>query len=287
MKKLLFWILTLLWIWLSFCSADTFYWNSFSCYLWTPISWYIQCNDDVLNFWNWNNITSWEYILTVEVTNWLSFEYIWGFIPYIWGVSSAYNTSSAMWYFFSCSESFPCREFNPYYYYNIVWEWLVTFTVVEFQSDIDVYYNNWNSVENITCDWTQAIDIRWLSTITSTNTFTPYYNISYTDKDNQKLIESYSKDILYLSGWLFKKTYTWDNERILTYQWSSENTFTWYVPVFDVTWTINENTWNMFNNFTDNVLTLLLSNIPIYVQWVTLIAVLFLILWIIRRFKRH
>lgn len=154
---------------------------------------------------------------------------------------------------------------------------------------INVYYNNWNSSWTIICDWTQAIEINWLSTITSTNTRTPYFNINYRDEDNQLLTESYSKDILYLKNWLFKKTYTWNNERILSYNWSESNFFTWYVPTFDIVFTGDtwEDTWNVFNNFAQNSLQVVLSNIPSYIQYVIIIMLLFFILGLARRKKRR
>ena len=271
MKKILFWILTFLWIWLSFCSA----WD-------TSID--ISLCDSQCLFTNWEN---WEFILNYSIS---SDSYL------LW---SSKDTYWNMWYWndyiysFFTSSTLPknWNTFVCFFLYNAdscswssQWWWSST-------SDIDVYYNNWNSVENITCDWTQAISINWLSTITSTNTFTPYYNISYKDEDNQSLIEFYSKSNLYLSGWLFKKTYTWDNERILTDTIESPNSsFSWYLPSFDITWSVDPNdefTWNVFNNFADNSLKVLLSNIPSYIQYVILIALLFFILGFIRKFKRR
>ena len=154
---------------------------------------------------------------------------------------------------------------------------------------INVLYNNWNSTSSITCDWTQSIAIEGLSTITNTNTFTPYFNINYRDEDNQLLTESYSKDILYLKNWLFKKTYTWNNERILSYNWSESNFFTWFVPTFNITWGIEDvsESWNIFNNFAENSVKLTLSNIPSYIQYVIIFMLLLFILWFIRRFKRR
>ena len=268
MKKLLFWILTFLLIWLSFCSALTIQ-DPELCKLYT---WTIDWPDSVV-FQDYNNSLAWNYFMwwTYDLSNWYADISI--LTEYWWEYSLDLSEES-------------------YYYYSAIifssdwcssnWWWSLT-------SDIDVYYNNWNSVENITCDWTQAIDVRWLSTITSTNTFTPYFNISYTDEDNQKLTESYSKSNLYLSGWLFKKTYTWDNERILTDTIDSPNSvFSWYIPVFDVTWSTQpiDTEYNMFNNFTDNSLKVLLSNIPSFFQYVIIFSIILMIIWIIKVFKR-
>lgn len=164
--------------------------------------------------------------------------------------------------------------------------WLFSFS---FADSINVFYNWFNDVESFTCDWDISIYLDWNYNFTESNSlFTPYFDIDYKDEDNQLLTESYDKSILYLSGWNFKKTYTWDNERILTYQVesSSDTSIVSYTPVFEITWSIDENSWNVFNNFSDNALTFLLSNIPSYIQRITLFAVLMLILWIIRRFKR-
>ena len=256
MKKILFWILTFLWIWLSFCSASV-------------------CDDiDV----NWHDC-------------WSDPNDTWCIL---WFWCNGCFSSTNSWY--DCYEQWWTQNwFDCVSTFNYIWNSCTTFwsNIINWwwssspsSSDIDVYYNNWNSVENITCDWTQAISINWLSTITSTNTFTPYYNISYTDEDNQKLTESYSKDILYLENWQFKKTYTWNNDWILTVQWSSDSTFTWYVPVFDFTGDTIVNTWNLFNNFSDNALKVLLSNIPSYIQYITIFAILVFLFSFIRRFKR-
>ena len=163
----------------------------------------------------------------------------------------------------------------------------LTWDIIESIPTIIVNYNNWNSSQEFECDWENSININWLSTLNN-DTFSPYYNIAYRDEDNQSLIESYSKDILYLN-WLFKKTYTWDNERILTSKWwGSENSFSWYLPTFEFTWWINEPTesWNIFNNFAENSVKFTLSNIPSYIQYVILLFILFFILGFIRKFRR-
>lgn len=282
MKKIIFWILTFLWIWLSFCSADFFVGRvSFAFGSPIPFWWLAE---------TYYNNTYWDY----NPIDWINTLYSWDSVLICFSDSypsaSIKDSSNNVVCDFS---NYSCCTFSQWQYFdwnlwnfilyitNNWWWWSST-------SDIDVYYNNWNSVENITCDWVQAIQINWLSTITSTNTFTPYFNISYKDEDNQSLIESYSKDILYLENWQFKKTYTWNNDWILTVQWNSENSFSWYLPTFDITWWINEvsESWNIFNNFAENSVKFTLSNIPSYIQYVILLFILFFILGFIRKFRR-
>lgn len=317
MKKILFWILTFLWIWLSFCSAS--FWDipdtMWSIYLW---SYYndtfniVPTVDNsvkiIVDDWYWvllNSFSSFTYYLFDSSFNQISIydsdsKYL--FIPswtyYVnvsWSITWTPNSDYAYQKNHNFShfsvvlpdlQYFPIFNFFETFYYNVV---QYSFSAWSSTSDIDVYYNNWNSVESITCDWTQAIEIQWLSTITSTNTFMPYFNIDYVDENNQLLTESYSKDILYLSGSAFKKTYTWNNIRILTSQWwNSESIFTWYLPTFDITWWINEVTesWNIFNNFAENSVKFTLANIPSYIQYFIILLILFLILWFVKKFKR-
>ena len=277
MKKFLFWILTFLWIWLSFCSAEfssisfeyvskwpnsSFIFNggcirssNSACMqelVYSSDSSYLVPSQSSLN--NSSVLcSSSSWISLIQITNWTWCTY------YIYSFS---EFSSVFW-----------------------WGWSST-------PEITVYYNNWQSSTGISCDWTQAIEIQGLSTITSTNTFTPYFNIDYIDENNQLLTESYSKDILYLSGTTFKKTYTWWNNNywVLTSQsWNSESIFTWYVPVFDVSGTTQpfDTEYNMFNNFADNSLKVLLSNIPWYIQYVFIIWIILLLIWIVKMLKRR
>lgn len=273
MKKLLFSILTFLWIWFSFCGAFdisepwVYFWSFWR--QWDEIS---SCREPIVFKYDWTcSKCYFSYILSTY-WNWIS------------DSSSIFNPS----YDFSFSPF--CSSDDWYYIITFVdldntWEFHTFWW--SSSSDITVFYNSWSST-TITCDWTQAIEIQWLSTITSTNTFTPYFNISYTDEDNQKLTESYSKDILYLENWQFKKTFTWNNDWILSVQWGLENSFSWYLPTFEITWWINEPTesWNIFNNFAENSLKFTLSNIPSYIQYVILLFILFFILGFIRKFRR-
>lgn len=148
-------------------------------------------------------------------------------------------------------------------------------------SDITVFYDYWHSSTSVVCNWDNSIFINWMANLSNQTTFTPFFNISYVDEDNQNLIESYSKDMLYLDNWQFKKTYTWDNQWILTVQnqwWSTPDIiFTWETLPVVVTW----NSDNVFSNFGDNALMLISSNIPWIITWW---FILFIILIIIRLF---
>lgn len=178
------------------------------------------------------------------------------------------------------SISMPCL--GMYFYW--LWYDLVSIPTPE----ITVYYNNWQTT-SIACNWDNIITIDWLSTMSSISTFTPYFNINYTDQNNQILTDSYSNSILYLSGGQFLKTYTWwsNNDWILNLVTSEDTVFTWYLPTFDVTWNITDiDTWNVFNNFAENSLTVLLSNIPNYIQYVIMFALLLFVLWIFRRLRK-
>ena len=270
MKKFLFWILTFLWIWLSFCNAQliTTQLSATSIKNWTHDFSYLNWTDCFYSSYKNDNVSFYDSSNNLIWT--LAYNTIYCNVSYF--IRSDWANSNFWLYYFS-SDSF----------------WNSSTWTCE-DKDITIYYNNWQSSTSIECDWVQAVEIQGLSTITSTNTFTPYFNIDYKDEDNQSLVESYSKDILYLSGSTFKKTYTWNNERILTSQSDSNSEFTWYLPTFDITWSIdpnNEFTWNVFNNFADNSLKVLLSNIPSYIQYVIIIALLFFILGFIRKFKRR
>lgn len=283
MKKILFWILTFLWIWLSFCSADS--WSiTFDCI--TQPAEYCQYSwSDYYNFPEYYlNETISNYCFESDIEFIIEFYNGSDFVSYLQWTNFCFDWDFNRIAFISMKFSVPYPIYPTLYYYEDS-----NSSEPSCESKyITVYYNSWNST-SIECDWVQAIEIQWLSTITSTNTFTPYYNISYTDEDNQKLIESYSKDILYLENWQFKKTYTWNNDWILSVQWNnSEDQFSWYVPVFDVTWSTQpiDTEYNMFNNFTDNSLKVLLSNIPSFFQYVLIFSIILMIIWIVKVFKR-
>ena len=290
MKKVLFWILTFLWIWLSFCSAVSINCpspvtlsSSNPCYSWQPS---IDCYYLDLDYEWWIEADSYQVFVKYN-SNWSLYSLevsdpLWYSTPRWRNINLTNSDWVSSWYFCFVDSliynSLTNDDYKAYYFLPKESWWSSS-------SDITVYYNSWSST-TIECDWTQAIEIQGLSTITSTNTFTPYFNIDYIDENNQLLTESYSKDVLYLSGTTFKKTYTWNNERILTSQWTPESIFTWYTPVFDVTWQVSLDTWNVFNNFADNSLKVLLSNIPAYIQYITIWFILLFLFWFIRRFKK-
>ena len=221
------------------------------CFWISPGPWYSSDIRFLMDWWIWNNLF---YISqNWYITNWYLFA---------WPVL----LNATIWFDYSW---WSCPEPEP--------------------SSINVFYNNDNSSSSIVCDWDNAIYIDWLSTITDTNTFTPYYNINYRDEDNQLLTESYSKSILYLSGWTFKKTYTWNNDWVLNNLWiSKDSSFSWYLPTFDITgWITNvTDSWNIFNNFAENGFKVLLSNIPSYIQYVIMILLLFFIIWIVKKIRK-
>jgi len=308
MKKRLFSIIAFLWIWLSFCSAEnvsnliTFVWSWHIDY--AGVAWTTSFVN-LLNIWT----DYWTYCINL---------YNWTFS--VWNIVALWFANSSVWTpnnnYFLYSDQFSnyiCLYWNKSYL-NVWNRCLTTSQCIQnltFSADyeifklntlldesittscpsssIDVLYNNENSSTTITCDWDNVIQIDWLSTITAINKRTPYFNINYRDQDNQSLVESYSNNNLYLSGWLFKKTYTWDNEWILTIQWNNNNSFSWYMPTFDITGWINDITdsWNIFNNFAENSVKFTLSNIPSYIQYVIIIMLLLFIIWFIRKFKRR
>jgi hypothetical protein len=150
--------------------------------------------------------------------------------------------------------------------------------------------NNWD-VQSFSCEW-QTINISWNAVFDWEETYniiTPILN--YIDQDNQVISEEYNNNQLYLS-WKYIKTYTWwsNNYYLLTpyIEETEEITHIVYTPTFDVTWTTQEigETWNIFNNFSDNALKVLLSNIPSYIQYVTIFLILIFLFSFLRRFKR-
>lgn len=89
---------------------------------------------------------------------------------------------------------------------------------------------------------------------------------------------------LYIN-WNNSISYTW--EQYLSLTDSDCWTFEGYTPTFDVTWTIQEvsESWNIFTNFAQNSLQVLLSNVPNYIQYIIIIMLLFFVLGIIRKIK--
>ena len=266
MKKLL---ISIFWIffWLSsFCSALTIQ-DPEVCVLYT---WNIDWPDSV-TFQDWNVSNAWSYVLAwnYDLTNWFPDMAI--LTQYWWEFSLDFYEESYYYYAMMLFPSEWCSQ---------SWWWSSS-------SDITVFYDYGLSSSVIECDWNNSIYINSLAYISWT-TFSPFFNINYVDQDNQIITNSYNKDMLYLSGWKFHKTYTWDdNKWILSVVNNFESSFTWYLPTFDVTWNITEiDTWNVFNNFAENSLTVLLSNIPNYIQYVIMFALLLFVLWIFRRLRK-
>lgn len=278
MKKLLIWIFAFFIGFVSFSSA---------------VDYVVNCP----NLWGWNSN---DY----EVWNWDSFVVSWWVLfsnNSCWAISFYSDCSSfitedlegTFFYFpwsttlYACASDSVCSD-NSFFMYSIYWSCDYLWWWSSSSSDIIVYYNNWQTT-SISCNWDNIITIDWLSTMSSISTFTPYFNINYTDQNNQILTESYSNNILYLSGWQYLKTYTWwsNNDWVLNLQSNWDNWFTGYLPTFNVTWNITEiDTWNVFNNFAENSLTVLLSNIPNYIQYVIMFALLLFVLWIFRKLRK-
>lgn len=108
-------------------NAEYFYTTSFTCYLWENVEWYTECNDDYLIF--ASDQSEWSYTLTVSATNWLTFSSYITFDPVReWQPFNGYN-----WYTqtFNCTSDVLCNSINAYYYQDVSWNWLVTYTVTE------------------------------------------------------------------------------------------------------------------------------------------------------------
>lgn len=113
-------------------------------------------------------------------------------------------------------------------------------------------------------------------------TWTTVYYTDWYWKDQSISINS----DLYIN-WQYTIWYTGEQYLDLTENncWS----FNWYSPTFDVTWSIDpyeDFTWNIFNNFADNSLQVLLSNVPNYIQYVLILILFFFVIWIVRRFRK-
>ena len=142
--------------------------------------------------------------------------------------------------------------------------------------------------EYFSCNLENTIQVNWNVIQNEDISITPYINIYYYDEDNQYISWQYLLSDLYLD-WNFKKTYTWwsNNYWILTPVVYEEEIQQIYTPTFEITWNITEiDTWNVFNNFAENSMSVLLSNIPSYIQYVIIIMLFLFIIWIIRRFRR-
>lgn len=293
-KKILFWILTFLWIWLSFCSAFDFDISKLSSI--SVYSWDITSIPDIAHFsltpwlyciaygslwFDWSNLRltfSPEYLITESATY---YQYI------VRNVNNNLNT----FYCFDISSNTDVSLYPNSY--SITWQYYIfpfnDYFLNSSSSSINVFYNWFNDVESFTCDWDTSIYLDWNYNYTSSNSlFSPYINIHYTDSDNQVLTWEYEKTDLFLD-WQYNKLYTWgsNNFWFLTPIESPDLNIISYQPTFDVefTWDIVD-TWNIFNNFAENSLKFTLSNVPNYIQYVIIIMLLFFILWFIRKFRR-
>lgn len=179
---------------------------------------------------------------------------------------------------------------NSYFSWNSAWGYQqrYAFDFLTWQN-FDQFLNIWLD------DWFYDISTWYDSeNLIATLNISPYRIIDYVDFNNQYLSSKYNGWILYLSWWQFIKTFTWwqNNFRVLTTDTieSPNSSFSWYLPVFDVTWSIDPNdefTWNVFNNFAENSLKVLLSNVPSYIQYVIIILILLFVLWFIKKIRRR
>lgn len=176
----------------------------------------------------------------------------------------------------------------------IVWILWIGFTF----ADSYIYYS-WSSLIPL-YSWDNKVFINLASTyISKYNDYwdfneyqiSPYINIHYLDEDNQTLVESYNIQDLYLD-WKYKKTYTWwlDNNWVLTpvYEWSRS----WSFVFVSLTWETEtlswwyEFTWNVFENFGDNMFQVIFWNIKWYFQYIIIFWIIMLIVWLVRRMKK-
>ena len=189
--------------------------------------------------------------------------------------------------------------FTSYFYFVFLLENVKKFVILTLHniylskyimSEISVFYNWYNNVQTFTCDWDTSIYLDWNFNFTqSNNLFTPYFNIYYTDWDNQVLTWQYDKSDLYLQ-WQYNKTYTWWVENYWVFNPLQGSFFTWYNIQFE-TWEIIQETWeittwNVFANFWENMLSMVFWNISWYFQYITIFWMILIIIWLVRRLKK-
>lgn len=136
-------------------------------------------------------------------------------------------------------------------------------------------------------EWTTEIILEWDRTKNWNNyTFNWWFTwlkVNYVDSywENQEYITTWD---LYIN-WDYSLWYTW--EQYLSLVDNSCWVSNWYTPYFIITWSTDVlDSWNVFNNFSDNAFKVLLSNIPSYIQYFTIFAILLFLFWFFRRFKR-
>lgn len=126
---------------------------------------------------------------------------------------------------------------------------------------------NWQTWITLVWDWSESNDY-----YTYGNSYS-YTDIYYYNQYGQYKTERTISDV-YLN-WNYEKSYTWNQYTLLTNDISCINS--WNVIIFtwwDIPVRIDQSSWSVFSNFTDNALLLITSNIP----WI--ITALF-ILWLI------
>lgn len=168
----------------------------------------------------------------------------------------------------------------------IAWLFLIWNTLAY---DVIIYDNNNNLlfmypveewITEITLDWDWVKDwndytFNWWFTWLTVNYIDWYW-------DNQSI----ETDLDLYLNWDLSLWYTW--EQYLSLTDNSCWVFSWFTPVFDITWSIDVSSWeNVFNNFWDNALKVLLSNIPSYIQYITIFFILLFLFWFVRRFKKR
>ena len=166
----------------------------------------------------------------------------------------------------------------------------ILFFGVSFWYDVIIYWENNQLLFMYEVEqWTTEITLDWDWTKNWNNyTFNGGFNwttVHYVDWYWNNQFITINSD-LYIN-WDYSIWYTGQQELLLTENqcWS----YNWYVPVFDITWWINDvtETWNVFNNFAENSLKVLLSNVPSYIQYVIIILILLFVLWFIKKIRRR
>ena len=128
-------------------------------------------------------------------------------------------------------------------------------------------------------EWTVEITLDWnWSKNWNDFTFLDWFNwttVSYVDWYWKNQSVNVKSD-LYIN-WDYSILYTWQQDLLLTN--NTCGVYEWYTPIFDVTWEIQDvsTSWNVFNNFAENSLKVLLSNVPSYIQYVIIILIFMLI----------
>lgn len=160
---------------------------------------------------------------------------------------------------------------NQCFWYDVIIyglndEVLDVYTVEEWITEITLDWNwskNWNDFTFL--DWFNGVEVNYIDSYWENQSFTWVTDL-YINWDN---------------------TISYTGEQYLSLTDQKCWVFNWYTPVFDVTWSITTiDDDNVFTNFSDNALKVLLSNIPSYIQYITIFLILLFLFWFIRRFKR-